>query len=94
LAFVVLVLEDGDECFGDVVAVVFGQSAFVRTIVDVAVVNLLVVSGEEEAVVVDFIDTTVVHGTNGGGDREGEDGGEEKELHVGSSRRFGSLNDG
>jgi hypothetical protein len=87
LAFVVLVLEDGDVCFDDVVAVVLGQGAFVLTIVDVAVVDVdgFVVSFGE-ADVLTGVDFAVVYGTNGGGDREGEEGGEEKELHVGLSR--------
>jgi hypothetical protein len=84
LVLVALVLEDGYECVDDVVAIIPGQSASVRGIIDVVPVD---VAADEVAVDVDgvvgLVDTDVVSGTNGGGDREGDDGGEEDELHVG-----------
>ena len=82
LAVVVLVLEDGEVAVGDVFGFLLFQDAPVR---DRVPVDVVVVSVDE----FDF----AVYGTNGGGDREGEDGGEEKELHVGLSRWFGCLND-
>ena len=80
---VALVLEDGCERVNDVVAVVLGQSTSVRGIVDVVPVDVVVVDVD---VIVDVeVRVDIVCGANGGGDREGDDGGEEDELHVGLS---------
>jgi hypothetical protein len=76
LVLVAPVLKDGYECVDDVVAIIFGQSASVRGIVEVVAVDVAT-----DDVVAD-VDVGVC-GTNGGGDREGDDGGEEDELHVG-----------
>jgi hypothetical protein len=82
---VALVLEYGYECVDDVVAIILGQSASVRGIVDVVTVDVAA-----DDVVIDFeVGIGVVCGTNGGGDREGDDGGEEDELHVGLDVWFG-----
>ena len=93
-AFVSLFCEDGDVGVDDVVALVLGQSAFVRAIVDVVGVDVdfFVLSFDEFCgVVLDNVEVgfAVVCGTNGGGDREGEDGGEKDEPHVGLGRWFG-----
>ena len=84
---VALVLEDGCERVNDVVAVVLGQSTSVRGIVDVVPVDVVVVDVD---VIVDVeVRVDIVCGANGGGDREGDDGGEEDELHVGLSVLIG-----
>jgi hypothetical protein len=81
LAVVGLVLEDGEVAVGDVFGFLLFQDALVRDRVPVDVVVVSVVE----------IDADLAVGTNGGGDREGEDGGKEEELHVGSSGWYGCV---
>ena len=81
LALVRLVLKDGEVAAGDFFGFLLFQDILQRNRVVVSVHEVFDVG----------VGVAVVCEANGGGDREGEDGGEDEELHVGFSRWFGWI---